>query len=844
MRFSCIQILIASVLSFVLSFSLTAEELELRFKESTWFTDEVATAYLFLTATGEPVLDPIDSGDEIRIYRSEVVALKDGDDRGSHVAVVEFVPRRVGIRTFPSLRLTSGDSSWKSSPMQFVASETLVSDRMSLEMKPQKEEVLQGEPLRIDFTWKSDLPVSQLRAFRLVPSFFNDSDIKVYVPRSQVLADEQFGLPVGGKRVIAHRIQGRGMSESDLGEVSFSIWVKFEVAGRYEFSEAELFCSLLEDKGYGSHQYASYFNNSLFESVDRSKSYKKLKTRSAAHSIEVLPLAEEGRLESFSGLFSPESIDVTVTPTELGLGQLMEIRVDVKSDVCSEMLELSPISLQRNLRHRFWVAEGMSESWLPDGRRFVVRGRPITTELGYFPSLSFQVFDLENGGYRTIETASIPLEINSEDGKSYFPLKDLPGTKQRIVSSERGVWYNDKGNVMSDLAHGLISVLVEGFWLFLLLGPLFYFVLKPWARERRRRVVDKLYGKRRAAYLLFLRRVSDVRQSSDALRCLIADCFERPVSSLTPGDVEALLNERGCEESIVEGAVDLLRGPEERLYSGKETQDRDGEPDASERSLTIGRTIYRILVKGVALLAIAVGAGNLAEVEAASWEQAEIAFSEALDVANSGAFSSRIEEAFSVAALEFESCAVEGIRPGSSWYNAGNAWFKAGEIGRAVASFRKAEVYRPFDERLQESLAAARNLRVDEFVATNSSAWPSRWVLAGISLLWVLSWLGLLFWQRFRTRTLLWVSGLGLAASCVLGTGELKRHLSEELEGVLIAEEAFGRKGPSFAYQSAFLEPLHSGLELRILETQEDWIRVSIGAGDECWLPQASVQAL
>ncbi len=844
MRVTCIQILVAGVLTLVLPHLLFGEELELRFKEASWFTDEVATAYILLNTEGEPELDSIDSNDEIRIYSSEVVALKDDDPRGSHAVVVEFVPRRVGIRTFPSLRLTTGDSTWKSGSKQFVASETLLSDRMSLEMNPHKEEIMQGEPLRIDFAWKSDLPVSQLRAFRLIPSFFNNPDIKVYVPRIQVPADDQFGLPVGGKRVIAHRIQGRGMSESALGEVRFSIWVKFEAAGRYEFSETELYCSLLEDKGYGSHQYASYFNNSLFESVDRSKSYKKLKTRSAAHSIEVLPLAEEGRLESFSGLFSPESIEVTVTPSKLELGQLMEIRVDVKSDVCSEMLELSPISLQRSLRHRFWVAESMSETWLPDGRRFVARGRPISTELGYFPSLSFQVVDLESGGYRTIETASIPLSVSSEDGQSYFPLKGLPGTKQLIESSKRGVWYNDKGNVMSDLAHGLISVLVDGFWLFLLLGPLLYFVLRPWVRERRRRFVDKLYGKRRAAYLLFLRRASEVKENPDALHCLIADCLERPVSSLTPGDVGELLSEQGCDQSIVDGAVDLLRGPEERLYSGKEQRVGERDFDANQRSLAIGKTIYRTLVKGGAVLAIAVGAGSVSTVEAASWAQAESAFSEALDVANSGAFSSRIEEAFSEAALEFESCASEGIRPGPSWYNAGNAWFKAGEIGRAIASYRKAEAYRPFDERLQESLAAARALRVDEFMEQRSRAWPTRWVLAGIALLWVLSWLGLLFWQRFRTRVLLIVSGLGLTGSCVLGAGEMKRHLVEEQEGVLIAEEAFGRKGPSFAYQSAFLEPLHSGLELRILEAQENWLRVSIGTGDECWLPQASVEAL
>ncbi|MDQ8183573.1 hypothetical protein [Pelagicoccus sp. SDUM812005] len=819
---------------------LAGEDLEVQFKEASWFVDELGTAFVFLESEEEPVLELPDASEEVRFYSSQVIELKD-DERGSHLAVIEFVPRRVGIRTFPSLRFQVGESVWKTRPKQFQASETVTSDRMELAVDVQRRQVYAGEPLRIDFVWKSDLPVSRLRAFRLVPSFFSDPSVKVFVPRSQVPPEAQFGLPVGGRRVIAHRIQNQGESEGSLGEVRFSIWVRFEAAGRYEIPEMELACSLLEEGGYGAHQYASYFNNSLFEPVDRSKAYQKLRATSGALSLEVLPLPESGRKESFSGLFSPESIEVSVSPTELELGQLFDIEVFVRSEVCSEMLEMSPLTLQRNLRHRFWVAEEMGERWQADGRLFTVRGRPLVGSLAYFPSLTFQVFDIENGEYRTIETASIPMEVQAKDGETHFPLTGLPGAMRPVEKSAAGIWHNEKGNTMSDLTHVVVSVLADGFWFFLLLGPLLFFVLRPWVRERRRRLVDALYGKRRAAVLAFRARVS--QEGPTALRRLIAECFERSGPALTASEMGELLRKAGCERELVEEAVTLLRTPEDLMYS-KQSKSGAVAEASGERSRAVGERIYRSLVRvaGVGLLLVGLGMGP--QLDAADWSEAEAVFEAALQKAGSGAASSEIEAAFVEAALAFESCAREGIRPGASWYNSGNAWFEAGEIGRSIVAYRKARAFQPWDERIEQALASARALRLDELSAETDTRWPTRWILAFLSVLWLASWALLLCWQRYRVRGVFMMAALGLALSGGLALGELRHRYGGEDEAVLIAAEAYGRKGPSYAYQSAFNGPLHSGLELRVKEVRGDWLRVSFGAGEECWLPRASVETL
>src|SRR5580693_158050 len=48
-----------------------------------------------------------------------------------------------------------------------------------------------------------------------------------------------------------------------------------------------------------------------------------------------------------------------------------------------------------------------------------------------------------------------------------------------------------------------------------------------------------------------------------------------------------------------------------------------------------------------------------------------------------------------------------GYQNGAVYYNLGNAYFRAGEYGRAIAAFRKAKPYRPRDPYLEANLRHA-----------------------------------------------------------------------------------------------------------------------------------------
>ena len=828
-----------SPFSFAQEDGAAPKEARLKFKEVCWFDDELATAMVFVDAIEQPVVVLPEGGSEVRFFDWSVQALEN-DERGQYVALIEFMPQRSGVRVFPAIRLDSDEKVWQTKPRKIVVGEAHESPEMSFEIQPLKTRVYAGEPVRLDFIWRCALPVGQLRDFRLSPRLFNDASVSIVVPRSTAPEDEQFGMPVGGRRVIASRIQGADTNTGLMGEIRFSIFARFEKPGAYDLARTRLLCSRMLNQHSQSNQYAAYFNNGLFESADRSIQYEKIEAFSNPITLEVLPLPEKGREESFSGLFDPRSIVVSVTPSSMEVGQLMEIRVEVLSDTASEMLKLPPLNRQSSLRNRFWVGKEMNEVWRRDGRTFVLRARPLSVEVDFFPSLSIQVFNAEAGSYETKRSKLIPLSVAPRDGKTYFDVSSIPGADYAVLASPEGVWHNDEATIMNDMMNGLIGLLADGVWVFILLSVGSFFVLVPWAKELRRRALDRDYRRRNLAYRRFCLSSAKAGGEVEALRALIANSYSRSERALTARDAAKLLRRSRGDDSLIEQVESLLGDADEVPYD-PQSEGASAKVEVGE----LGKRVFKLLGKAsLGLLAGSLFMG-MNESLAADWESAETAFATALQVAEAGGNSNTIEARFAEAALQFEACGEAGIRSGLARYNAGNAWFKAGEIGRAVANYNEAQRYRPFDSRVALSLEASRALRIDAVPEPeNGRAWPLRWMLALLSFSCLVTSAVGLFWIRFRSRIWLGFAVASLGCTLFLGVAVVLRSSSKEAPGVLVVDEAYGRKGPSYSYRSAYLDPLHNGIEMTILEMRSDWVLARLEEGSECWLPRETVQIL
>jgi tetratricopeptide (TPR) repeat protein len=227
---------------------------------------------------------------------------------------------------------------------------------------------------------------------------------------------------------------------------------------------------------------------------------------------------------------------------------------------------------------------------------------------------------------------------------------------------------------------------------------------------------------------------------------------------------------------------------------------------------------------------------------------AEEAYRKAVDLDQSDPESAR--QHYSKAIMHYEWIVDQGdIHNGKLYYNIGNAYFRLGDIGRAILNYRRASLYVSNDQNLERNLDYARSRRVDKPESKESQKvfrtifflhydlpFRIRGVIFVISfaLIWVLAVL-YLFWRRSGVR----VGIMLVSVVCVLFLASLTVELvnrSRSPAGVILAEEVVARKGDAETYQPSFTEPLHSGTEYTMVEKRGEWWHIELANGERCWI--------
>ncbi|QBG48430.1 hypothetical protein EGM51_13880 [Verrucomicrobia bacterium S94] len=213
---------------------------------------------------------------------------------------------------------------------------------------------------------------------------------------------------------------------------------------------------------------------------------------------------------------------------------------------------------------------------------------------------------------------------------------------------------------------------------------------------------------------------------------------------------------------------------------------------------------------------------------------------------------------YAKAAERYESLIEEeGIRNGHLFYTAGNAWFMAGDMGRAILNYRRAEQYLPNDADLQHNLSEALKLRPDLIPEKEPNPMTARllgwhlntstrfrWIL--FSIFWISFW-GAWFWKQRTSRkeARITTAACGLVSAVLLLSLITESVMNTKARpGVVTAGEVVARKGDGPMYAPAFLDPLHAGTEFHCLEERENWWHIELADGRACWIPSHTAQTV
>ena len=199
-----------------------------------------------------------------------------------------------------------------------------------------------------------------------------------------------------------------------------------------------------------------------------------------------------------------------------------------------------------------------------------------------------------------------------------------------------------------------------------------------------------------------------------------------------------------------------------------------------------------------------------------------------------------------------ESIVADGYRNGAVYYNLGNAYFRAGEYGRAILNYRKAKPYRPRDPYLKANLAQALAVAPGRLNEPPSPWWShvffwSDWIsfpakgglfLVGMSL----SAFATVVAVYFRLSRLKIPIVAVVVASLAMGLDATLTDPSgiDSHRGV-VTGETIARKGTGEAYEAAFDQPLRDGAEFDVLSETPGWIFGHFEGIGDGWIRNESV---
>lgn len=221
-------------------------------------------------------------------------------------------------------------------------------------------------------------------------------------------------------------------------------------------------------------------------------------------------------------------------------------------------------------------------------------------------------------------------------------------------------------------------------------------------------------------------------------------------------------------------------------------------------------------------------------------------FQKANDLYDQGNFDSAIQT--------YHKLIEQGIKDARVYYNLGNAYFKAKQLGKAILYYRKAQNLAPRDKDIKTNLNFSRLFVVDKI--KNSPNLSSILIEGALdwgtvnefTLLTFLFYLGTTSWgiaaifkREKIIKRILAVSLVFFLILLFFSVIKISRTASWK-EAVITSPSVEIYSGPGKEFTLQFSG--HEGLELKIEQEKDDWYLISLSQGAKGWLPKTAVEQI
>lgn len=214
---------------------------------------------------------------------------------------------------------------------------------------------------------------------------------------------------------------------------------------------------------------------------------------------------------------------------------------------------------------------------------------------------------------------------------------------------------------------------------------------------------------------------------------------------------------------------------------------------------------------------------------------------------------------FEKAATEYEQILLQSLHSAALYYNLANAYFKQGELGKALLNYNRASRIAPSDEDIRHNQEYAEKMTKDSieklpefFLSTwlrqvRGAMSCTAWTILSLVMLVVALTMGLVYLlsQRMSLRKVgfytMAIAALLFVVSSAFALSQ-RNMLINRTEAIVMSSAASVKSSPDRSATELFV--LHEGTKVSIGETIDGWAEVRIADGRKGWIEDKRIERI
>lgn len=473
------------------------------------------------------------------------------------------------------------------------------------------------------------------------------------------------------------------------------------------------------------------------------------------------------------------------------------------------------------------------------------------------PAVELTYYDTNANAYKTIRTQ--PLKLNVEKGSGSAAVNDYSGQSE-VEQLNKDIRYIKLGDAdvhdIDDFFFGSVAYWISFAVLLLVFVSLFVIF--------RQRAIDnanvvKMRGKkankvatkrlRKANKLMLGGRSGEFYD--EVLRALwgyVGDKLNIPVEKLSRENISQRLSERGVEDETINRFIEALDECEFERYAPGDVKGNMSKTfeaamtaimkieETMKHRKTSHATGSTVVVATLLLLSLTTSANAITK------ENADSAYA---------------REQYQQAVKDYEELLKDGVSA-ELYYNLGNAYYRMGNITRAVLNYERASLLSPGDGDIRFNLQLARSKTIDK-ITPESEMFFVTWYRSAVNLMSVDGWAYTALWSLavavvlalvYLFASAVWLRKLGFFGTAILVVVFIvanlfafqQRSLLQNRNGAIVmAMSATVKSTPSQNGTDLFV--LHEGTKVEIVDSGvAGWKKVKLADGRDGWMETTKIE--